>query len=194
MEYNKLSDVKFTIIIPRICKTNIQEIYLHGNLITENNIFNLLNAIQSKNTLRILSFGNKTEISVRCAEIINHLNAKFSKLEIICGRIVGDKSLPEVDFGEILLKRCKYLAMKPKLKKHQRNMDQFFAILRTGDQFCEPCEFEERIVKFGAKLNENLIKQMLNHWSIGSTNEIVTDLHLMAKDYEKLFNSNNINI
>lgn len=184
LEFNNLSEIELNTIAPALRRTNVKQIYLDGNPIIDECILTLLQTIQTKNTLEILSFGLYKEISLQCANIIKKINSKFPALQLVHGRIIMEEPLPDVNFGEILLKRCNYLALKPKLRKLKRNMNAFFESVRSGEQYCDQNQFEGMLKKFGAKLDEDLLKQMTNHWSIKISNKIMVDLHSMAFDYE----------
>lgn len=185
LKHNEISDQEFLVLAPalRKCK-GMKSIYFDGNFLSDFSINTLLDAIKVRNNLKLLSFGKDRAISKASADRIGKIQAKFNTLEIVRGRVIMESPLPEVNFSDILLRRCAFLAMKPKIRKYQRNMDEFFAHeLNEPVQFCSAADFTRKLQDFGARLDDELISQMAKNWTKVIANQKSVDLHAMAKHY-----------
>lgn len=160
----------------------MKKLYLTGNPFTESDLQLILTAADSETNLVLLSLEDET-VSTKCEEAANQATDKYPNLKIQF-KDVQRINVPEVDFSAILMDRCKYLAMKPKNVKLQRNMGHFFAEkLRDEPAYCSQEKFVEFIKTFQAKLDDQLIGQIATNWLEKQGNSMAVNMDNMAKYY-----------
>lgn len=154
--------------ITKCLKTSksLQHLCVGGNQFHDEHIKQLLKVLSiSQTPLQTLSLGDDVWLSPDCGTLSNQIVLNNPELHIeYLG--VRQSTTKTVDFSAILVDRCKFLATKPKKVKLQRNMGHFFATtLRDGPELCTEDELSALIAKFGAKLDQQLVKQMAENWN-----------------------------
>lgn len=99
----------------------------------------------------------KISLHLQVVAFLQEANPKF---KVIYEGILRNIPAEAVDMKSLVLRRCKFLAMKPKKKKLKRNMGHVMHwILDDERPLVDRGEVTELITRtFGAKLDEDLIK------------------------------------
>lgn len=163
---NRLSSTGAQTLSSILPTSNLKRLFIGGNLFNENDVKSLVSSLMRNSSLQIFSLGTETWLTNDIAEIVKKVMEQHNNLCVLY-KGVRMPDTRTVDFSAILVDRCKFLAMKPKKPKLQRNMgDFFYKKLRDGPEYCLPAEFLILVQEFKAKLDDELVQQIADHWTV----------------------------
>lgn len=110
--------------------------------------------------------GDETWLSKETAELAKIAMEQRTVLRVLY-KGARTATIGAADFSAILVDRCKFLAMQPKNRKLKREMGEFFARkLRDGPKYSSADDFTAMVKEFKAKIDDQLVGQMVENWTV----------------------------
>ncbi|KFB53561.1 AGAP012977-PA-like protein [Anopheles sinensis] len=164
LEHNLLASEEMMFLVRMLKKSEtLLELRLGGNSFEEESSQEIVRTAGRHTSLVLLSFGRFHFVSQRTAKLCEFFKRKTpSKQFTYQGVLLANPPRP-VDLQEMLLERCRFLAMKPKKAKLKRDVGHLMLQFK-GQQnaVLTRDEFLLAMKQFGAKLDRALIDALMD--------------------------------
>ncbi|XP_053660046.1 uncharacterized protein LOC128709088 [Anopheles marshallii] len=182
LEHNLLRGLEMSFVARMMKKSEtLEQLWLGSNMFEDNVTLDLVRTFVRHPTLNVLSLGSFHFVSQAVAKLCRlGLRKNPTKMIIYQGVLRAEPARP-VDVQEMLLERCRFLALKPKKIKLKRDIGHLMLQLAAAENtILAREEFLLVVKRFRVKLDRSLVEALMDAFEVPKK---LVDTGAMARKY-----------